>query len=46
VSPVSPRRQGRMMYYRLGDAHVRMFLDLALAHTQHTVMMHPEREQA
>jgi DNA-binding transcriptional ArsR family regulator len=43
---VSPRRQGRMMYYRLGDAHVRMLLDLALAHTQHTVMTHPEREQA
>jgi DNA-binding transcriptional ArsR family regulator len=26
----SPRRQGRMMYYRLEDAHVRMLLDLAL----------------
>jgi ArsR family transcriptional regulator, lead/cadmium/zinc/bismuth-responsive transcriptional repressor len=43
---VSPRRQGRMMYYRLDDAHVRMLLDLALAHTQHTNMMHPECEQA
>jgi ArsR family transcriptional regulator, lead/cadmium/zinc/bismuth-responsive transcriptional repressor len=43
---VSPRRQGRMMYYRLDDAHVRMFLDLALAHTQHTVMIHPEWEKA
>jgi ArsR family transcriptional regulator, lead/cadmium/zinc/bismuth-responsive transcriptional repressor len=43
---VSPRRQGRMMYYRLDDAHVRMLLDLALAHTRHSVMMHPEREHA
>jgi hypothetical protein len=32
-----------MMYYRLDDAHVRMLLDLALAHTQHTQAMHPER---
>jgi ArsR family transcriptional regulator, lead/cadmium/zinc/bismuth-responsive transcriptional repressor len=40
----SPRRQGRMMYYRLEDAHVRMLLDLALAHTQHTLALHPERE--
>lgn len=42
---VSPRRQGRMMYYRLDDAHVRLLLDLALAHSQHTVMMHPEGER-
>lgn len=35
-----------MMYYRLDDAHVRMFLDVALVYAQHTVMMHPEREQA
>jgi DNA-binding transcriptional ArsR family regulator len=39
----SPRRQGRMMYYRLEDAHVRMLLDLALSHTQHAQAMHPER---
>jgi ArsR family transcriptional regulator, lead/cadmium/zinc/bismuth-responsive transcriptional repressor len=39
----SPRRQGRMMYYRLDDAHVRMLLDLALTHTQHTQTPHPER---
>jgi ArsR family transcriptional regulator, lead/cadmium/zinc/bismuth-responsive transcriptional repressor len=44
VSP--PRRQGRMMYYRLADAHVRLLLDLALTHTQHTQAMHPERTQA
>jgi DNA-binding transcriptional ArsR family regulator len=42
----SPRRQGRMMYYRLDDAHVRMLLDLALTHTQHTQAMHPERAGA
>jgi DNA-binding transcriptional ArsR family regulator len=42
----SPRRQGRMMYYRLDDAHVRMLLDLALTHTQHTQAMHPERDGA
>ena len=40
----SPRRQGRMMYYRLEDAHVRMLLDVALTHTQHTVVLHPERD--
>jgi DNA-binding transcriptional ArsR family regulator len=42
----SPRRQGRMMYYRLEDEHVRMLLDLALAHTRHTLAMHPERDEA
>ena len=40
----APRRQGRMMYYRLDDAHVRMLLDLALTHSQHTTAMHPERD--
>ena len=40
----SPRRDGRMSYYRLEDAHVRMLLDLALTHTQHTEAIHPERE--
>jgi DNA-binding transcriptional ArsR family regulator len=42
----SPRRQGRMMYYRLEDAHVRMLLDVALTHSQHTRAVHPEREGA
>jgi DNA-binding transcriptional ArsR family regulator len=42
----SPRRQGRMMYYRLDDAHVRMLLDLALTHTQHTRALHPGRDDA
>jgi DNA-binding transcriptional ArsR family regulator len=41
----SPRRQGRMMYYRLDDAHVRMLLDLALTHPQHTKALHPERAE-
>ena len=41
----APRRQGRMMYYRLDDAHVRMLLDLALTHTQHTRALHPERHE-
>ena len=41
----APRRQGRMSYYRLEDAHVRVLLDVALSHTQHTVALHPEREQ-
>jgi DNA-binding transcriptional ArsR family regulator len=41
----SPRSQGRMMYYRLEDAHVRMLLDLALTHTAHTLALHPERDE-
>ncbi len=40
---VSVHRRGRMAYYRLDDAHVRMLLDLALTHTQHTDAIHPER---
>jgi DNA-binding transcriptional ArsR family regulator len=40
----SPRRQGRMMYYRLEDTHVQMLLDVALTHSQHTRAVHPERE--
>jgi ArsR family transcriptional regulator, lead/cadmium/zinc/bismuth-responsive transcriptional repressor len=42
----SPRRQGRMMYYRLDDAHVRVLLDIALSHAQHTLALHPERDGA
>lgn len=42
----SPRRQGRMMYYRLDDAHVRMLLDLALTHIQYTHALHQERSGA
>ncbi|GAA4105426.1 hypothetical protein GCM10022214_85510 [Actinomadura miaoliensis] len=32
---VRARRSGRMAYYRLADSHVRMLLDLALAHVGH-----------
>lgn len=39
---VSVSRRGRMAYYRLDDAHVRMLLDLGLTHTGHTVALHPE----
>ena len=31
---VRNRRAGRVVYYALADAHVRMLLDLALAHVQ------------
>jgi DNA-binding transcriptional ArsR family regulator len=41
---VEVRRSGRMAYYRLADAHVRMLLDLALTHIGHApVAAHPER---
>jgi DNA-binding transcriptional ArsR family regulator len=32
---VSGRRAGRMVFYRLADAHVRMLLDLSREHTRH-----------
>lgn len=41
---VSVRRDGRMAYYRLDDAHVRSLIELAFAHTEHTEAIHPERE--
>jgi len=34
------RRSGRMAYYSLADAHVRMLLDLALTHVEHTELVH------
>lgn len=37
---VSVRRAGRMAYYALADAHVRMLLDVALAHVEHSEMIH------
>lgn len=40
---VDVRREGRMAYYRLADAHVRQLLDVALAHAEHTELIHPER---
>ena len=42
---VSVHRRGRMAYYRLDDAHVRMQLALGLTHTQHTDAIHPERAE-
>lgn len=33
---VATRRDGRRVFYRLDDPHVRMLLDLAVAHTTHT----------
>jgi DNA-binding transcriptional ArsR family regulator len=43
---VAVRRDGRNAFYRLDDAHVRMLLDLAVAHTEHTDAIHPERADA
>ncbi len=40
---VTARRSGRLAYYRLADAHVRMLLDVAIAHSEHTEAIHPER---
>ena len=37
---VTVRRAGRMAFYSLADAHVRMLLDLALAHVAHSAMIH------
>jgi DNA-binding transcriptional ArsR family regulator len=34
------RRSGRMAFYSLADAHVRMLLDLALTHVAHSEMVH------
>jgi DNA-binding transcriptional ArsR family regulator len=40
---VQVRRSGRMAYYRLADAHVRMLLDVALTHIGHApAAAHPE----
>ena len=44
---VQVRRSGRMAYYRLADAHVRMLLDIALTHIGHApAAAHPERSPA
>jgi DNA-binding transcriptional ArsR family regulator len=41
---VQVRRSGRMAYYRLADAHVRMLVDMALTHIGHApAAAHPER---
>lgn len=41
---VSVQRRGRMAFYRLDDAHMRMLLDLALTHTRHTSAVRPVDE--
>ncbi len=41
---VSVRRSGRMAYYALADAHVRMLLDVALTHIEHSVLVHDHPE--
>ena len=38
---VEVRRAGRMAYYKLADSHVRMLLDIVLAHVGHTFPVHP-----
>ncbi len=43
---VSVSRRGRMAFYRLDDAHVRMLLDLGMTHTEHTSATHPEPSEA
>lgn len=40
---VQVRRSGRMAYYKLADAHVRLLLDVALTHIGHApAAAHPE----
>lgn len=33
---VETRRAGRVVFYRLGDSHVRMLLDMAITHASHS----------
>lgn len=40
---VRARKEGRRVYYRLDDPHVRMLLEVALTHTEHSALQHPER---
>lgn len=40
---VRVRRSGRMSFYSLEDAHVRVLLDLALTHIEHTDALHGDR---
>ena len=40
---VEVRRVGRLAFYRLSDGHVRTLLEVADAHLQHSVLVHPER---
>ena len=38
---VTARRDGRMVYYRLGDDHVRQLLQVALQHARHSSVLEP-----
>lgn len=40
---VTGRRQGRNVFYRLSDAHIRMLLDVTREHTHHAAAAVPER---
>jgi ArsR family transcriptional regulator, lead/cadmium/zinc/bismuth-responsive transcriptional repressor len=40
---VQVRRAGRMAFYQLADAHVRVLLDTAFEHAGHSALVHPER---
>ncbi len=40
---VTGRRQGRNVFYRLSDAHIRMLLDVTREHTHHAAETVPER---
>jgi ArsR family transcriptional regulator, lead/cadmium/zinc/bismuth-responsive transcriptional repressor len=42
---VEVRRDGRIAYYTLADAHVRMLLDVGLTHVGHTTLIHNERSR-
>lgn len=41
---VASRRDGRRIFYRLRDPHVRMLLDIAFTHAAHSQLEHPEKE--
>lgn len=41
---VDVTRDGRIAYYALADAHVRVLLELALEHVGHTVLLHSANE--
>jgi DNA-binding transcriptional ArsR family regulator len=40
---VTGRRQGRNVFYRLSDAHIRMLLDVTREHTLHAAAALPQR---
>jgi DNA-binding transcriptional ArsR family regulator len=42
---VTARRDGRLVYYRLGDDHVRQLLQIALQHAQHSSRLDPVGER-